>query len=61
MFTEWIPTVRKVLLQPSTETIVRDVASMAGETWTYKDLLVPTLEYSFRAMVRVSVLLEEAN
>jgi len=43
---EWVPLVHRVLLQPSTETIVKDISSMADDTWTYKDFLV-SLHNSF--------------
>ncbi|MCO5576387.1 hypothetical protein L7F22_030197 [Adiantum nelumboides] len=34
-----VPTVYKITLKPSMESIAKDVSSMVDETWTYKDLM----------------------
>jgi hypothetical protein len=50
---EWVPLVHRVLLQPSTETIVKDISSMADDTWTYKDFLVSSHNSSLDCKVVV--------
>lgn len=44
---DWIPVVHRVLLHPTTETIVKDIASMADASWTYKDFMVSILSLSY--------------
>ncbi|KAJ7517817.1 hypothetical protein O6H91_21G041000 [Diphasiastrum complanatum] len=36
---DWSPVVHKVTLRPTTESIVKDIAVMATENWTYQDML----------------------
>jgi hypothetical protein len=37
---ESFPVVQKVLMRPTMENIVKDIASMAEDSWTYSDLIV---------------------
>ncbi|KAJ7570825.1 hypothetical protein O6H91_01G135900 [Diphasiastrum complanatum] len=36
---DWRPVVHKVTLRPTTESIVKDIAAMAEDNWTYQDFL----------------------
>lgn len=41
--TGWMPKVEIVILQPTMDNIIKDVAKMADESWSYTDLLVGSL------------------
>lgn len=66
---QWMPVVQRVLLQPSTETIVKDMASIVDNSWTYRELLVSnyasksfsTSFYGWSVLVRTSSPLQFAS